>query len=79
MLFLWSYFASNPWLTSTALAKDEVVRAEKLTEWTSADCIHGAGFEINEHSTWNIFVSGCLGQKSVLSFASVLFSGQIPR
>lgn len=78
MLFSESYFAPNPWLTSTALAKDKVVRAEKLTKWTSADCIHGTGFEINEDSTWNIFVSGCLRQQLVLSFVGVFFR-VIPR
>jgi hypothetical protein len=35
-------------LTSTALTEDEVVRPEELTEGTSTDSIHCAGFEIDK-------------------------------
>ena len=52
-------------LTSTALAEDKVIRAEELTERTSTDCVHGARFEIDEDSTGNIFVAGCLNQVRV--------------
>ena len=47
-------------LTSTALAKDEVVGTEELTEGTGSNSIHGARFEIDEDSAGNIFVVGCL-------------------
>lgn len=47
--------------TSTALTEDKVVGTEELTEWTSADRIHGTGFEIDQNGTGDIFVARCLG------------------
>ena len=54
--------ALGPVVTSTRLAKDEVVWAEKLAKGTSLDGIHGAGLEINEDGAGNIFI--CVGLKA---------------
>jgi hypothetical protein len=53
------------YLTSTALAEDEVVGTEECTERPSSNRIHGTGFEIDKDGTWDIFVSGCLRQELV--------------
>ena len=50
----------GPVVASTALAEDEVVRAEECTERTSADSIHGAWLQVDEDRTRNIFVARCL-------------------
>ena len=42
-----------PVVTSTRLAEDEVVGAEKLTERSSADGVHGAGLQIDKNGTRN--------------------------
>jgi hypothetical protein len=47
-------------LTSTALAKDEVVGAEERAKGTSSDSIHSSGLEIDEDGTRNIFVGRSL-------------------
>jgi hypothetical protein len=49
-----------PVVTSTRLAKDEVVGAEKLSKRSSADSIHGTRLQIDEDSTGNELVAGCL-------------------
>jgi hypothetical protein len=49
-----------PVVTSTGLAKDEVVGAEELSERASADGIHGTGLQIDENSAGNVFVAGSL-------------------
>lgn len=49
-------------LTGAALAKDKVVRTEKLAERTGSNSIHRAGFEIDEDGTRDIFVARCLGE-----------------
>ena len=50
----------GPVVTSARLAEDEVIRAEKLTEGTGTDRIHGAWLQINEDGTRDIFVAGGL-------------------
>ena len=45
-----------PVVTSTALTKDKVVRAEKVTKRTGADGVHGSGLEINQDRTRDILV-----------------------
>jgi hypothetical protein len=55
-----SVMALGPVVSSTGLSKHKVIRAEELTEWTSADGVHGTGFEINEDGTWNVLVVGRL-------------------
>ena len=50
-------------LTSAALAENEIVWAEKLTEGTGSNSVHGTGFEIDEDSTGDIFVARCLEQE----------------
>merc|ERR1719230_709865 len=44
----------GPVVTGTGLAEDEVVRAEELTEWASADRVHGTRLEVHEDGTGHI-------------------------
>mmetsp|Transcript_8068 Transcript_8068/g.14386 ORF Transcript_8068/g.14386 Transcript_8068/m.14386 type:complete len:454 (+) Transcript_8068:282-1643(+) len=46
--------ALGPVVAGTALAEDEVVRAEDLTEGTSTDGVHGTRLEIHEDGTGHI-------------------------
>ena len=49
-----------PVVTGTRLAEDEVVRAEELSEGSSADGVHRAGLEIDENGAGHELVAGCL-------------------
>merc|ERR1712199_77498 len=44
----------GPVVTGAGLAEDEVVRAEELTEWASADRVHGTRLEVHEDGTGHI-------------------------
>jgi hypothetical protein len=44
----------GPVVTCTSLTEHEVIRAEKLTEWTSTDRVHGTRLKIHKDSTRNI-------------------------
>jgi hypothetical protein len=46
-----------PVVTSTGLAEDEVIWAEELTEWASADGVHGTWLEIDEDSAGDKLVA----------------------
>ena len=48
----------GPVVTSTRLTKDKVVRAEDLTERTSADRVHRTRFEIHQDGTRDITATG---------------------
>lgn len=48
--------ALGPVVARTALAKDEVVRAEEAAERARADGIHRAGLEIDEHRARHVLV-----------------------
>jgi hypothetical protein len=50
----------GPVVTSTGLAENKVVGTEELPKGTSADGIHGTGFQVDEDSTGNVFVAGGL-------------------
>merc|ERR1711939_956308 len=50
----------GPIVTSTSLAEDEVVWAEELTEWSSADRVHGTGLEVHQDSTGHVAAAGGL-------------------
>jgi hypothetical protein len=39
------------------LAKDEIVRAEKLAKWSRSNGIHGSRLQIYKNGTRNIFAS----------------------
>lgn len=47
----------GPVVTSTGLAEDEVVGAEKFTEGTSTDGIHGTGLEVDQDGTRNVLLT----------------------
>ena len=49
-----SVVALSPVVASARLAEDKVVGSEELTEGTSANRVHCAGFKINQDSTGNI-------------------------
>jgi hypothetical protein len=44
----------GPVVTGTGLTEDEVVGSEELTEGTSTDGVHGAGFEIHKDGAGNV-------------------------
>jgi len=55
-----SVMTLGPVVTSAGLSENEVVWAEKLTERTGTDSIHGTWLQIDEDGTGNILVSGGL-------------------
>jgi hypothetical protein len=55
-----SVMALCPVVTSTRLAEDEVVGAEKLTKRSSADGIHRTGLEIDKDGAGHELVAGGL-------------------
>mmetsp|Transcript_16305 Transcript_16305/g.45255 ORF Transcript_16305/g.45255 Transcript_16305/m.45255 type:complete len:405 (-) Transcript_16305:70-1284(-) len=55
-----SIVALGPIVARTALSEHEVVRAEKLTERTSADAVHGAGLEVHEDGAGHVAAAGGL-------------------
>ncbi len=57
-----SVMTLGPVVTGTGLTEDKVVWAEELTEWTSADGVHGSWLQVDEDSTRNVLVAGCLGR-----------------
>jgi hypothetical protein len=44
----------GPVVTGSGLTEDEVVWAEELTEWASADGVHGTWLKIHEDGSWDI-------------------------
>merc|ERR1712195_30906 len=50
----------GPVVTGTGLSEDEVVGAEKLSERSSTDGIHGAGIEIHEDGAGDVTATGSL-------------------
>merc|ERR1719478_1405899 len=52
--------ALGPVVTSTGLTEDEVVWAEELTEWASADRVHGTRLEVHEDGAGHIAATGSL-------------------
>ena len=48
----------GPVVTGASLAEDEVVGSEELTEGSSADGVHGAGFEIHKDGSGDITATG---------------------
>jgi hypothetical protein len=55
-----SVMALSPVVTSTGLTENEVIGAEELTEWASADGIHGTWLQIDQDGPRNILVAGSL-------------------
>ncbi len=55
----------GPVVTSSGLAKHEVVGAEDLTVGAGADGVHGAGLEIHQHGAGNIASTGGLIEVNV--------------
>merc|ERR1719387_463576 len=52
--------ALSPVVARACLAKDEVVRAEKLPERPSTDAVHGAGLQVHQHRAGDVAPSGRL-------------------
>jgi hypothetical protein len=48
----------GPVVTGSGLTEDEVVWAEELTEWASADGVHGTWLKIHEDGSWDITATG---------------------
>jgi len=57
--------ALGPIVARARLPEDEVVRTEELAKGSRAHGIHGAGFEVDEHGTGDVFVARCLPGVSV--------------
>lgn len=55
----------GPVVTSTGLAKDEVVGTEELTEGTGTDSVHSTRLEIDEDGTGNVLVAAGLVEVDV--------------
>ena len=43
-----------PVITCTSLSENKVIWAEKLTEWSSTNGVHGSWFEIHKDGSWNV-------------------------
>jgi hypothetical protein len=50
----------SPVVTSTRLAKDEVVGTEELAKRTRTDGVHGSGLKIDEDGTRDELIARCL-------------------
>ena len=48
----------GPVVTGSGLTEDEVVWAEELTEWASADGVHGTWLKIHKDGSWDITATG---------------------
>ena len=57
-LSTFSVVTLGPVVTGASLAEDEVVGSEELTEGSSADGVHGAGFEIHKDGSGDITATG---------------------
>ena len=58
----------GPVVTGTSLTEDEVIRAEKLTEGTGTDGIHGTGFKINKDGTGDVFATSSFVEVNIDTF-----------
>jgi hypothetical protein len=67
----------GPVVTSTGLAEDEVVGAEKLAERTGTDGVHGTGLQVDEDGTRNILVTA--GLFPISESTSIVFQIHKPR
>ena len=50
----------GPVVTSSRLAKHEVVRSEDLPEGSGSDGVHGAGLQVHEDSPGDVLATGGL-------------------
>jgi hypothetical protein len=50
--------AFRPIVAGSCLTEDEVVWAEDLTVWASADGVHGSWLEVHEDGAWNVASTG---------------------
>ena len=50
----------SPVVTGSSLSKDEVIRAEELSERSSTDRVHGTRLQVHEDCTGDISSSGGL-------------------
>jgi hypothetical protein len=48
----------GPVVTGSGLTEDEVVWAEELTEWASADGVHGTWLKIHKDGSWYVTATG---------------------
>jgi hypothetical protein len=52
--------ALGPVVTGSGLAEHKVVWAEKLTEWSSTDRVHGTWLKVHKDGTWYVATAGGL-------------------
>ena len=74
-----SIMAFGPVVAGTRLAKDKVVGAEELTEWTSTNSIHGTWLKIDEDGTGHELVAGSLAGICQLSSWILVLGLYLPR
>jgi hypothetical protein len=77
-----SVMSLSPVVTGTGLTENEVVGAEKLSEWAGTDSVHGTGLQIDEDGTGNVLVAGSLVEVDVHALeleigSSIVDSGSI--
>merc|ERR1719272_822913 len=58
----------GPIVSCSGLAKDEIVRAEQLTEWTSTHTVHGAGLKVHKNRARNIASTSCFVEIDIDAF-----------
>jgi hypothetical protein len=72
----------GPVVSCTSLAENKVIGAEKLTERTSTDRVHGSGLKIHEHGSGHVSATGGLVEININSLQlkigiSVVSTGRI--
>jgi hypothetical protein len=68
-----SVMTLSPVVTGTRLTENEVVGTEQLTEWTSADGIHGTWLQIDEDGTRNILVARSLRIRQLMELFKCIY------
>jgi hypothetical protein len=48
----------SPVVTGSSLSKDEVIRAEELSERSSTDRVHSTGLQVDQNGTGDILATG---------------------
>jgi hypothetical protein len=72
----------GPIVSGSGLPEDEVVRSEKLTEWSGSYGVHGTRFEIHENSSWDKSTTSSFVEIDIDSFklkigVTVICTGRI--
>merc|ERR1719453_1124456 len=55
----------SPVISRSCLSEDKVIRAEKLSKWTSPHTVHGSWLKIHKDGTWNVAASSGLVEVNI--------------